>query len=322
METLGWVNLHTAKDHLREGQVLVLAGCFSGESQDDAWVITGDGTLPHTTSRYTSNSQEADMRVWRHATQAQHERILVCSPDTDVYNIGLVMTKPNKHYLVQIKVPHANPKYVDIKKLLLAFQYDPDLASLPQTQLGSIMLQLYIVTGCDYISYVSGMGKATFLNIFFQHADFIAGMQWDGCLCQTDQSTIKSGFNSCIRLLGTAYFKKNLATMVSKLGFETPEQLYNSMKADMSIEEKHREWYLSMKRVIRIVSEDQRPPTLTALWKHWSRSSWVKEMWRNSSEANQYAGLQPPDTQGWLKSEKVYSIDWEAPDTRQPHWTF
>ena len=234
-ETLGWVYLHTAKDHLKDGQVLVLAGCFSGESQGDAWVITGDGTLLHTTSRYTSNS---DMRVWRHATQAQHERILVCSPDTDVYNIGLVMTKPNKHYLVQINVPHANPKYVDIKKLLLAFQHDRDLASLPQTQLGSIMLQLYIVTGCDYISYVSGMGKATFLNI---HADFIAGMQWDGCLCQTDQSTIKSGFNSCIRLLGTAYFKKNLATMVSKLGFETPEQLYNSMKADMSIEEKHRE---------------------------------------------------------------------------------
>ena len=127
METLGWVNLHTAKDHLRDGQVLVLAGCFS-------------------------NSHEADMHVWQHAIQAQHERILVCSPDTNVYNIGLVMTKPNKHYLVQINVPHANPKYVYIKKLLLAFQHDTDRASLPQTQLGSIMLQLYIVTGCDYIS--------------------------------------------------------------------------------------------------------------------------------------------------------------------------
>ena len=116
------------------------------------------------------------MRVWRHALQCQHERILVCSADTDVYNIGLIMTRPNKHYLVQINLPQADTMFVDINGLLRAFQHDPDLASLPQQQLGHIMLQTYIVTGCDYISYVSGMGKATFLKIFFQHAEFITGV--------------------------------------------------------------------------------------------------------------------------------------------------
>ncbi|SMN12414.1 hypothetical protein SPBRAN_864 [uncultured Candidatus Thioglobus sp.] len=172
---LGWVFLHTGKNHLQGNQTLVLAGCFSGATQDDAWIITGGGTLPQSTERFRSNAQEADMRVWRHATQTQHQHVLVYSPDTDVYNIGIVMPQSTKHYVVQINIPHGPPRYVDINKLLVSFRLDPDLASLPQNQLGSIMLQLYITTGCDYISYISGIGKATFLKIFFQHAGFITG---------------------------------------------------------------------------------------------------------------------------------------------------
>ena len=109
------------------------------------------------------------------------------------------------------------------------------------------MLQLYIVTGCDYISYVSGIGKATFLNCFFQHAEFITGVQSSGCLSQTEATNMKAGFLSFVRLIGTVYFKKNLATVVSKLGFETPNQLYNSMNKSLNDERKHREWYLSIK---------------------------------------------------------------------------
>ena len=198
------------------------------------------------------------MRVWRHAVQSQHERIILRSPDTDVYNIGLVMARPGKHFVVQINPPNSTELYVDINQLILSFQHDPDLAPLPQHQLGSIMLQLYAVTGCDYIS---GMGKATFLQLFFQHAEFIN----EHPLLETD---IDAGFYSCIRLIGTAYFKKNLATMVSKLGFETPNQLYNSLSEKLSFENHHREWYMMIKRAIHIVSEDQRPPMLNANYQY------------------------------------------------------
>ena len=37
--------------------------------------------------------------------------------------------------------------------------------------------------------------------------------------------------------------KNNLATMVSKLGFETPTQLFNSIKPNKSAENCHKEWY-------------------------------------------------------------------------------
>jgi len=162
VEALGLVYLRTASHQLREGQILVLAGCFSGEAQDDGWVITGGCSVPEPTQAYRSNAQEADMRVWRHATQTEGKRILIYSPDTDVYNIGLTLVQPTCQYVVQINLPQNTPRYIDLNKLLLCFQCDPDLASLPQDQLGSILLQLYIVTGCDYVSYVSGIGKQHF----------------------------------------------------------------------------------------------------------------------------------------------------------------
>ena len=77
-----------------------------------------------------------------------------------------VMAHSEKHFDVQT---HYN-LYIDVGRLISSFQCDPDLASLPQSEL---VLQLYAVTGCDYTSFVSGISKATFLIIFFQHADFI-----------------------------------------------------------------------------------------------------------------------------------------------------
>ena len=62
--------------------------------------------------------------------------------------------------------------------------------------------------------------------------------------------------------MGTVYFKKHLSSVVSKLGFETPDQLYNSIEPSLSVEERHNQWYLNIKRVIFVQSEDQRPPTL------------------------------------------------------------
>ena len=128
----------------------------------------------------------------------------------------------------------------------------------------------------------------------------MSGAEANGDLSLTDNASMKTGFLSLVRVFGTVYFKKNLATVVSRLGFETPSQLYNSM-TQIGIEEKYIEWYLNIRRVIPILSEDQRPPTLTSLWRHWMRSCWIKHMLENSSKADQYHGLAPPESQGWSK---------------------
>lgn len=129
VEALGLVYLRSAQAYLKTAQILVLAGCFSGEGEDDSWVITGCHTVPTSTSMYRSNAQEADMHVWRHATQTQHQRVLVYSPDTDVYNIGVVLVVPTKQFMVQVNLPQNPSEYVDLNRLVLCFQCDVILTS-------------------------------------------------------------------------------------------------------------------------------------------------------------------------------------------------
>ena len=62
-----------------------------------------------------------------------------------------------------------------MKRLTAALSNDPDLASIAAATHTKVVQTLFVVTGCDYISFFSGMGKATFLRYFFQHAEFITG---------------------------------------------------------------------------------------------------------------------------------------------------
>ena len=222
-----------------------------------AWIVTNQRRpLPkayrHVFVKCTGSRHAG---IWRHALQTHWKRILIYSPDTDVYNIGLTMLKPGCQYIVQINLPHHQARYVNLNMLLKSFQADPDLASLQQNKLTSIMQQLYICSGCDYVSYLSGAGKVMFLNCFFQHAELITGITADGDLSMTDNE-IKAGFLSLVRLFGTIYFRKNLATVVSQLGFDTPMQLYNSLD-NSDVEDQHTQWYMKIRGVLPVVHEDQ-----------------------------------------------------------------
>ena len=142
---------------------MILAGCFSG--QDDAWKVIGRQNLPESTTIYKCNAQEADMRIWRHAKATSYHKILVYSPDTDVYNIGLIMVQPPLQVVVQINLLQNQQRYIDMNKLITCLHRDPDLASLSPSKIESIILQLYIVSGCDYFA---GMEKLHFKSIFLK----------------------------------------------------------------------------------------------------------------------------------------------------------
>ena len=105
------------------------------------------------------------MRIWWHVTVANAQRILIYSSDTDVYNIGVAVANklPQKDIIVQINVVHAREhKHVHIQNLVKVLESDLDIASIPQDNLSTIFHMLYVVSGCDYISYFSGFGKGTF----------------------------------------------------------------------------------------------------------------------------------------------------------------
>ena len=67
---------------------------------------------------------------------------------------------PQKNVIVQVNVAHSRDlRYVYIRNVL---ESDPDMASLPEKDISAIFHMLFVVSGCDYISYFNGFGKGTF----------------------------------------------------------------------------------------------------------------------------------------------------------------
>ena len=52
------------------------------------------------------------------------------------------------------------------------------------------------------------------------------------------------------------------------------------------------------------------------MWRHWFRSCWIANMWRNLPNRDVYGALPPPpDEYGWKKdSTRQYKVDWESPE--------
>jgi len=99
-------------------------------------------------------------------------------------------------------------------------------------------------------------------------------------------------------------------------GYETPFHLYNSLDLTLSNTNKHELWLTEIWKVVseRNLNEEERIPSITALWRHWLRSCWVSQLWHNSSEEDVYLSLPLPEESGWNKSDDGYTFDWEAPE--------
>ena len=320
IEAIGLSYMQSVRLKLSPGQTLYLSGCFGNS---DTFRMSGNDTLPSPAGlRYKSNSVEADMRIWRHVTQTQARHILVYSPDTDVYNIGLSILNriSDKDIYVHLNVPHSQiQQYLHLNNLLKALELDPDLASLQRSELANVFQVLFITSGCDYISYFVGQGKASFFHAFFQHASFITGDRMLGSLSDTAENTKSFGFLAFLRLIGTLYFKKHYSAVVSLKGLETPQQLFYAC-TECDPKERHLEWYNAITAIVgdRITSEQERMPSHTSMWRHWLRTCWVACMWSNSSEDDLQGLLPLPDDCGWTKlPDGSYTLDWECPDVQQ-----
>ena len=138
-----------------------------------------------------------------------------------------------------------------------------------------------------------------------------------GCLSETSTTNNKSGFLSFVRLIGTLYFKKYLSAFVSVCGFDTPNQLFNSFgDYTSSIDEKHQHWLEKIRAVVseRLLNEEDRIPSYTALWRHWLRTCWISEMYKNSPQQDLFEGLPLPENSGWKNEDGTFKIDWDSPD--------
>ena len=146
-------------------QKLILAGCFDGHAENQAWEVSAHDQQP--IPRLNSSAEEADTRIWLHVFQSFGGRKLVCSPDTDVYHIGLPLIQSvSQDIYVQLSaLTSPDEKLLHINSFCSSLFCDPDLALTPEQVRPSLLQSLFICTGCDYISFFSGIGKATFLSL-------------------------------------------------------------------------------------------------------------------------------------------------------------
>ena len=109
IEAIGLSFLQKGKSWLSTGQKLVFGGCFEGDV--NSWSIEHGECTPLPAIQYLSNATEADFQIWKHAVCSTLEKILIYSPDTDVYNIGLSFVHPNhKEYIIQLNPVQAEDK--------------------------------------------------------------------------------------------------------------------------------------------------------------------------------------------------------------------
>ena len=118
-------------------------------------------------------------------------------------------------------------------------------------------------------------------------------------------------------MIGTSYFKKHLAAFNSLYKHDTPKHLFNSLDPSLEPKIKHEVWLKEIRAVVnnRITTEDEKVPSYTSLWRHWLRSCWVAQLWKNSVCSDVYSTLPFPEESGWVcKPDGTFEIEWEAPE--------
>ena len=238
---------------------------------------------------------------------------LVLSPDTDVYHIGLpLIAQTNLDEIVHIcQFSSTELRLLNLWNLIDAFINDPDLETIPHAQIPLTMEVVYVSTGCDFISFFHGLGKASFLNSLFEYSAFVCSNseKAPGMLANVPSNP---AFLSFLRLVSCCYFRKHKAVFLP--AYPTPMTLFNSLaEPQLSPEAHHSAWLGVMREKIwsRIKYEEEMIPSYTSLERHWQRSCWVLSVWK---QANANNIVYPPlDSSGWKVSKtNKLQIHWDS----------
>ena len=130
---------------LRKDLKFCVAGSGEGVDRDEVWCVKDDGIE----LEFKSNAEEADTRVWLHASKFTGKKILIFSPDTDVYHIGLSQSTHND-IIIQLNCIGRAMQMVSMKAFATALCSDPDLACIPVIERQIIIQVVYVASGCDY----------------------------------------------------------------------------------------------------------------------------------------------------------------------------
>ena len=213
---------------------MYIPGAFENDIADTVWFVTQSNS-PQPDPSFSCNAEETDTRLWVHVRKTDCTKILVMSPDTDVFIIGLALQSTyQKEVIVQLSAYRARELLLlNLSSLTSALRNDPDLGRLNNSDLPKIVQSLYACTGCLFFCTI---GKSTFMRYFYQYAGFISGDTDHAPGSLSNVSLLdhkwKRGFLAFLRLIGVVYFKKHS----SGFDIQSPLSLYSKFE-DLSIEQ-------------------------------------------------------------------------------------
>ena len=311
-EALANAMLQTAAVVLQEHTRLIVAGSFRGSNCNKAFMVTKSDSKPCSVEALETNMEEGDMRVWIHCKNSAGTRKIIFSPDTDTYHIGMSVLNDTRisECDIYVQLNREGSKYMHLSSLPDAVCNDRELGTIPDSRLLQCLQTLYVTTGCDYTSFFHGIGKVAFLKTFYQYSDFIsAGTDYPGTLADITPEEESLGFLSFARLIGTAYFKQNVASFTHR----TPQAHFNSIsRSNISAKQHHLLWLDDVRSTcwVHAGSPADEMPSNDALMFHWRRSVWVIHMWHQCLK--NHVELLPITKYGWSLNGDSLSVVWES----------
>jgi hypothetical protein len=335
---------------LREGQTLVVAGGFdSGRYENKACVLlcVGGQLIERVGEEFKSNHAEADYRICLHVLKCPCKVVTVFSPDSDVLMVGLLTFEKwsalgagagqEKQIYVQIsrsRGEEANqPGIVDVNKLVGVLRRHPDLQTIDERRRVLCIVSLFVFTGCDFVSFFSGVSKKTFLKNFYHEAHFISGAtghglaDWDGpwvlsaagvkegvkqaeetgqwCLAVPQE--LRGAFGSFLRNTGVGYFLRYRARFEQ----ETAPRSFTTITGggDMRDLTGVSAWVDALRNQTWTASagEEGNIPSLGALFFHFMRGVLVLRIW--DSACTGWMSIPDIESFGYKRNERTGALE-------------
>ncbi|CAC5404123.1 unnamed protein product [Mytilus coruscus] len=122
---------------------VITAGGFDDDNRDKTLGISSLYVGIVEFAQLSANQEEGDTRVWLHESQAAASRVIIYSPDTDTFFIGLPIVKSlRKSVFVQTKDTPYEKTFIDMMRFLSLLSHDLSLQGIHDIE--SCILMLYI----------------------------------------------------------------------------------------------------------------------------------------------------------------------------------
>ena len=135
--------------HLKDDHIFFTAGGFLGEHRNKCLCVRKAGVPQEL-------AQMQRRQIYGYGFTACILVVQEKLSDTDIYHIGLPIIQEDPSTEVYIELHgrrRGSHRYLHLNKFIYALHSDPDLAQVSPGKRASVVQAVYILTGCDYISY-------------------------------------------------------------------------------------------------------------------------------------------------------------------------